>query len=216
MTSDKKYNIILVDDHPYLRDGVRIDIQSDPSFEVIGEFSETRQLLNNDRKLHPDVIILDINLPGLNGIVSCERLRKKYENCKVVALTQYPDLQKELIKAGFDGYVVKTKSEVLLEAIHCVLGGRKFFHDCKQKNVTADPDDRDSFRNIGKLTEREEEIAQYIANDLSNREIAETLRISENTVKTHRKHIIEKLKQNKPHKIKLLLEEHGLDAKNKL
>jgi DNA-binding NarL/FixJ family response regulator len=215
MTSDVKYKLILVDDHPFFRDGVRVHLQSDSRFEIIGEFSETRQLLNSERNLRPDLIVLDINLPGMDGIVSCELLKKKYQHCKILALTQYANLDAELMKAPFDGYVVKDKSDVLIEAIHCVLGGKKYFQDSRPKYPTENTitDNKDMFLKIKKLTTREIEVMQYVARDYSNKEISNLLFLSEETIKTHRKHFIQKTGVKKRSEIERLLNEYGLNLR---
>lgn len=195
MTTDRKYKFIVIDDHPFIRDGVINFIKADGRFEFIGEFGDTRSLINAIFDGWPDVIILDLNLPGIDGEKSCPLLKQKFPGCKIVAFTHYEGRGKELEKIGFDGYIVKSEKDSLIEVLLKVLEGEKYFKS-SDNNSSRDLEkfDRlDSFLKVKKLTVREIEVAGYLVQDFSNREISEKMIISESTVETHRKHIKEKL-----------------------
>jgi len=195
MSIKEKYKFIVIDDHPLIRDGIVNFIGANENFEFIGEFSDTRSVLNSFFPGRPDVIILDLNLPGIDGEKSCPLLKQKFPKCKIVAFTHYEGRGKELRESGFDGYVVKSERDLLIEALLTVLDGREYF---KNNNAIADIiptalNKIDSYLKIKSLTPREIEVAKYIIQDFSNREIGEKISIAESTVETHRKHIKEKL-----------------------
>lgn len=212
MITDKKYKFIIIDDHPFIRDGIINFINAHESFECIGEFNDTRSVLNSNFSGRPDAIILDLNLPGIDGEKSCPLLKKKFPDCKIVAFTQYEGREKELSKMGFDGYIIKSERDSLIEALICVLKGEKYFKN-SNKTFTGDPgssDKLDDFLRIRQLTPREMEVAKYIVQDFSNKEIGEKIFITESTVETHRKHIKEKLKARNKRELYAILRSYEL------
>lgn len=212
MITNRKYKFIIIDDHPFIRDGIRNYVNAHESFEFIGEFSETRSVINSSFAGKPDIIILDLNLPGIDGEKSCELLKKKFSSCKVVAFTQYKGREKELNKLGFDGYLVKSETDSLIEALLSVMKGEKYFKHHDKASVDGDAaSDKDDFLKIKQLTPRELEVAKYIVQDFSNREIGERIFISESTVETHRKHIKEKLKVKNKHELYTVLRSYNFD-----
>lgn len=195
MNTERRYKFIVIDDHPFLRDGIINFIKAHKEFEFIGEFGDTRSVINSGFSDKPDVIILDLNLPGLDGEKSCGLLKQKFSGCKIIAFTLYEGRDKELEKLGFDGYIVKSEKDSLIEALTSVLNGTKYFkHETKTAVHSSQKFNAlDDFLKIKDLTPREVEIAKHLLDDFSNREIGEKLTISESTVETHRKHIKEKL-----------------------
>jgi len=207
MTTDGKYTFIIIDDHPLIRDGIKNFLAADDSFAFIGEFPDTRSVLNSTFAGKPDVIILDLSLPGIDGEKSFPLLKRKYPECKIVAFTQHEGLGKELKALGFDGYITKNERDLLADALYAVLKGDKYFPDnAKNTAVTyADPDKMDAWSKIRQLTRRELEVAKYMKEGYTNREAAEQLFISEHTVETHRKHIKEKLGVKSKRELQVIL-----------
>ncbi len=207
MTTEKKYQFIIIDDHPFIRDGIINFISADSRFEAIGEFADTRSVLNSTFNGRPDVIILDLNLPGIDGERSYPLLKNKFPDCKIVAFTQYEGRDKELSRLGFDGYIVKSEKDSLLDALISVLNGFKYFNSNDKINsgIPVLSDKMDNFLKVKLLTKREIEIAKYIIQDFSNKEIGEKIFISESTVETHRKHIKEKLKAKNKRELTAIL-----------
>lgn len=212
MNTDEKYRYIIVDDHPFFRDGVKNFLKVYSRFELIGEFSETRSILNSEENISPDFILLDLNIRGLDGRASCELLKRKYPNCKIIALTQYQDLHKALKDHHFDGYIEKQYSEVLVEAIDKVLSGETYFVKISDGKNTGAPknDALDEYLKVVNLSSREIEIIKLVVNGFSNPEIAEKLFISEFTVKTHRKNIYQKTNVNNVADLIKLVNKHGI------
>ncbi|MEP6677567.1 MAG: response regulator transcription factor [Ferruginibacter sp.] len=195
MTTDNIYKFIVVEDHPLTRDGIVNYVKAHERFEHIGEFGDTRSVLNSTFSGRPDLIILDLNLPGIDGERSCAILKQKFPTCKIVACTNYPRTIKELKALGFDGYISKTEKEFFIDVLLKVLKGEKFYllNEKKQFADHSKFEELDKFLKVKELTSREIEVAKLLMQDFSNREIGENLIISESTVETHRKHIKQKL-----------------------
>jgi DNA-binding NarL/FixJ family response regulator len=210
MTIEKKKSYIIIDDHPFFRDGVKNYLDLNSPFECIGEFSQTRPLINSETYMRPDFILLDLNLPGLGGEISCSRLKEKFPLCKIIALTQYSNLQETLMKLEFDGYIEKDNSNDLLDAIKIVLEGNTYFprnHEATEsRDLSEDPSDSFSKRN--KPSKRELEIMGYVIEGLSNPQIAKKLFLSEYTVKTHRKNFYQKTGVRKIRDLIKFMESH--------
>ncbi len=214
MTTEKKYQFIIIDDHPFIRDGIINFISADDRFEAIGEFADTRSVLNSSFNGRPDVIILDLNLPGMDGERSYPLLKNKFPACKIVAFTQYEGRDKELSRLGFDGYIVKSEKDSLLEALISVLNGFKYFKNDDKNNADKFvlSEEMDNFLRVKQLTKRELEIARYMMQDFSNKEIGEKIFISESTVETHRKHIKEKLKAKNKRELHAILRGYDFNS----
>jgi len=208
MTTNHAARYIIIDDHPFFRDGVRNFLAIHSPYECIGEFPETRYLLNSDHTLLPDFILLDINIPNLEGKMSCGLLKKKYTACKIIALTQYADLGDTLKSFHFDGYVEKDNTEGLLDAIDTVLKGAAYFVK-NEKKKSATPFEDDFLKIHNDVSKREVEIMRYVEKGYSSAEIAQKLHISENTVKTHRRNFKQKIGKKGP-EMKELLRRSGL------
>jgi len=193
MTTDKKYRYVIIDDHSLIWRGVKDVLQHYPQYELIGEYPDTSHL-NSRSGIRPDFILLDINLPGRNGLDSCADLKGEFPSCKIIALTQLSGMKKTLVKVGFDGYVEKGNADVLVTAIETVLNGGTYFETPAAKRAPLQPmeEDLQKYRN---LTDREPQVAWYISDGYSNPELAKLLHVSELTIKVHRKNIYNKLGQ---------------------
>ncbi len=204
---DKKIAALIVDDHPVFRQGLRDVLSSEPDIAVVGEGENGQQALDQARQLKPDVIILDINLPDINGLQVTRQLRTERHPAAVVMLTAYDDAEQILhaFKAGGAAYCPKDVAPLkLLQVIrqvaqgHFVAGDQVFDHEGlqawlekgMQKAGRATDDARDMF---SPLSPREMEILQYVTRGLSNKEIAYSLGISQQTVKNHMTAILHKL-----------------------
>lgn len=195
MITENKYTFIIIDDHPLIRDGVINFIKAQRKFECIGEFENTRAVINSNFSGKPDIIILDLNLGNIDGEKMFPFLKQKFPASKIIAYTQYEGREKELEKIGFDGYMVKSEKESLIDVMLTVLEGKKYFKSSNNSSIYHSEkfNEMDDFLKMKELTPRETEIAKYLMQGFSNREIAERIIISESTVETHRKHIKEKL-----------------------
>jgi DNA-binding NarL/FixJ family response regulator len=187
--------IAILDDHQIVIDGLRLLLENQSHFEIVGQFNRGQELLDALAVLNADIVITDILMPEMDGLEVAMRLKDQFPDIKVIALSmngEGPLAEKMIEQAEVAGYVLKTtnKSE-LTEAIESVYAGDTFY----AKEIL---DELNSFRKIKQenesinLTIREIEIIQCIASDLTNKQIADQLFISERTVETHRKNIFRK------------------------
>ncbi|MBG9447418.1 response regulator [Cytobacillus firmus] len=188
--------VLLVDDHTVLRDGIRsiLDLESD--IQVAGEAVSGDEVLKKVEEYRPDCILMDINLPGKNGIEVTSLVKSQYPNCRVLVLTMFEDDEylMEALRAGADGYLLKdSSSEQVVAAIRMVSQGDSVIHPRMTKKLITYHQQTKSESNENTLTEREKEILFELVKGLSNKEIAEALFISDKTVKIHINKIFKKL-----------------------
>ncbi|MBG9451214.1 LuxR family transcriptional regulator [Cytobacillus firmus] len=188
--------VLLVDDHTVLRDGIRsiLDLESD--IQVAGEAVSGNEVLIKVEEYRPDCILMDINLPGKNGIEVTSLVKSQYPNCRVLVLTMFEDDEylMEALRAGADGYLLKdSSSEQVVAAIRMVSQGDSVIHPRMTKKLITYHQQTKSESNENTLTEREKEILFELVKGLSNKEIAEALFISDKTVKIHINKIFKKL-----------------------
>lgn len=191
-----KIKILIVDDHAIMREGIRalLDLQED--IEVVGEACDGNEAIDKARELGPDVAIMDIAMPGMDGLEATRRMRKKNPNLRVLVLTQYDNREYILsvIKAGASGYVPKRAlSSELVTAIHAVHNGESFLYPSAASALIEDYLQHVDEEPYDRLTQREREILKLIADGNTSREIADKLFISLKTVQGHRTKIMEKL-----------------------
>jgi DNA-binding NarL/FixJ family response regulator len=192
-----RIKILVVDDHAVMRDGIRALLGLNDDIEVVGEASEGKEAVEKAEELMPDVVIMDIAMPGMDGLEATRRIRKKNSKIKVLVLTQHDNKEYILsvIKAGASGYVPKRAlGSELVSAIRAVQQGHSFLYpsaaaalieDYLQQAGEEDPYDQ--------LTAREREILKLIAEGHTSRKIADMLFLSQKTILGHRAKIMEKL-----------------------
>jgi len=192
-----KIKVLLVDDHAIMRDGIKALLSIHDDIEIVGEASEGKEAIEIAQELMPDVVVMDIAMPGMDGLEATRRLTKRSPRIKVLVLTQYDNREYilSIIKVGAAGYVPKKAlGSELVSAIRAVCRGDSFLYpsaakalieDYRQQAKKGDPYDS--------LTGREREILKLIAEGHTSREIADALFISLKTVHGHRTKIMEKL-----------------------
>jgi two-component system response regulator NreC len=193
--------ILLVDDHAVVRAGLRMLLGADPELQIVGEAENGAQALRLTDELAPDVVLMDISMPDMNGIEATRKIKEQNPNVVVLALTMHEDDQYffEMLAAGASGYVPKRAApNDLLSAIYAVHGGGVFLFPSVARSLVQDYLQRsaragDAGRSFDALTEREREVVALIAQGLSNQEIADQLVISAKTVNRHRENIMAKL-----------------------
>lgn len=192
-----KTKVMIADDHSLIREGIKQLLEFDGSIEVIGEASNGVECLEKLEVLSPDVLLLDINMPEMNGIDVLKQLKESESDVKVLILTVHNELE-YLLKAidiGVDGYILKdSESSELKKAIDIICKGENYIQPSlipALNNQLANRDiDKDK---IDLLTSREFEVLIQVANGMSNKEIATNLNISERTVKNHISNIFKKI-----------------------
>lgn len=193
--SSKKIRILLADDHTILRKGVRMLIDSQPDMEVVSEAKTGREAVEQARKLKPDIVIMDVSMPELNGIEGTRQICDELPHTKVLALSMHKDsvYVREILRAGARGYLLKDdEDDDLLKAIRVVYRGEAFLSPAISDAVLTDYR-RHVSNPVDLLTSREREILTLIAEGKTNKEIANALGLSVYTVESHRGSVMEKL-----------------------
>lgn len=195
-----KSKIVLAEDHTILREGLKSLLSSSQDFEVIGEAADGREAIRCVEKLKPDLILIDLSMPRMNGMEAIREIRRISKEVKILVLTVHKSEEYILatFKAGADGYVLKDAThEELLMAIKSVLKGRNYISpEISEKVLEGYLEGRKRLKSQTSwetLTSREREILKLIAEGYKNKEIAEELCISVKTVEKHRSNIMEKL-----------------------
>jgi DNA-binding NarL/FixJ family response regulator len=191
----KKIRILLADDHAVVRRGFRALLNAESDLEVIGEASNGLEAIEQALALQPDVVVMDVTMPNLNGIEATRRLAQQAARVRVLALSMHKDAVyvREILRAGARGYLLKDSPETdLLTAVRAVAKGEGYISPAVSDAVLTDY--RKHVTNpIDLLTSREREVLQRIAEGQTNKEIASALELSVYTVEAHRGRIMEKL-----------------------
>ena len=195
-----KIRVILAEDHTIVRQGLRSLLEQSDDIEVIAEAEDGREAVNKTEQLKPDIVLMDISMPILNGIEATRQIKKKFPDIKVLILTMHTTEEyiSQILHAGASGYLVKKSAHhELLSAIKAIQKGNSYLSPLVSKKVvdqylqkTQDDIKQDRYE---KLTTREREVLQLIAEGKANKEIAERLYLSVKTVETHKAHLMEKL-----------------------
>ena len=191
----KKIRVLLADDHKILRQGVRLLIDSQTDMEVVGEAKTGREAIEEARRLKPDVVVMDVSMPELNGIEGTRQICDEMKHTRVLALSMHKDAVyvREILRAGARGYLLKdSEDDDLVRAIRCVQRGEAFLSPAISDAVLNDY--RKHVSNpVDLLTSREREILTMVADGKTNKEIANALNLSVYTVESHRGSVMEKL-----------------------
>ncbi|MDD6334744.1 MAG: response regulator transcription factor [Clostridia bacterium] len=190
-------NVLLADDHRMIREGLKQLLEMDPGIEVVGEAGDGYECLNLANKTKPNIVLLDLNMPNLDGLQVLSIMKQQKMICKVIILTIHNEVD-YLIKAldnGCDGYVLKDSDfDTLKKAIYSVYSGDTYIEPSLMPLLNASLAERDVLKEkVSDLTKRELEVLKMIASGAFNKEIALTLNISERTVKNHVSNIFKKI-----------------------
>lgn len=194
-----KTKILLVDDHKILRDGICSLVKGYNDIEVIGEAPDGKTALQMVRELHPDLVIMDISMPDMNGIDATRKIRNEHPDIKVIALSMHHDKQfvAEIFRAGASGYLIKDSAfDELDHAIRVVMSGKTYINPQIASLVVESLVSNSSNpppHSFALLTEREREVLQLIAEGRSTKQIASDLSVSSKTVESHRRQVMGKL-----------------------
>ena len=194
----RKLRILLADDHETVREGLKVILNAQPDMEVVAEAADGRSAMAHARELRPDIVIMDVSMPGTGGLEATRALRASKPQTKVLMLTRHRDdgYVQELLRAGASGYVLKqSRAEEVLQAIRAVANDGTYIdpavagqlvHEVARRNAGADGP-------AASLTSREEEVLRAVAWGYSNKEIAAKLDVSVKTVETHKTNALQKL-----------------------
>lgn len=219
----QRIRILIVDDHAILRQALRHLLETHTDVEVVGDASNGREAVSAAEQLMPDVVLMDMIMPGLNGLEATRQIRKRVPKSRVLILTGYMEDEQIIsaLRAGASGYVVKrSDTEELLLGIHAVHRGNTYFSSAISQGDAVNQYLWQAKKEDGKvgydlLTSREREVLQLIAEGYSNQKIGEELFISVKTVEAHKAHIMSKLHaRNRTDLIRYALRKGlvGLDA----
>jgi two-component system, NarL family, response regulator NreC len=195
-----KTRILIADDHGIVRKGLRLQLEQQDQFQVVGEASDGREAVRMAEELSPDVVIMDIAMPNLNGIDAATQMVKRNPQIRVIMLSMHSDESylTRALSAGAKGYLLKETADIdLLRAVQAVAQGKVFFSPAIANTLLEDYmrqlQQRGLQDSYDLLTDREKEVLQLLAEGKSNKEVATTLDLSTYTVETHRTHIMQKL-----------------------
>ena len=229
----KQIDVLIVDDHPVFRQGLRDVLDTDEHIHVIGDAADGDVALKLAYKLTPDVILMDINLPTINGLQTTRNIKTQLPDIQIIMITGYDDYEQALhaLRAGASGYCAKDITpDVLIKAIHAAVNGRYLFDN---KEMTKEEVDQWAAQKIGRfsgqyaskspdsfvpLSPREMEILEHVTGGKSNKEIAADLGISHQTVKNHMTAILRKMQVDDRTQAAVYALQHGwvrLDNPNK-
>jgi len=196
----KPISVLLADDHNVVREGLRALLSAEPDIEIVGEAANGSQAVRLAKERQPGILIMDLAMPGLNGLEATRQILQELPSARIIILTSYGDDEyvKQMVEAGVAGYLKKqTAAQDLVKAIHEVHRGNVFFSPsvarrlCEQSRAKANLSGRPRSRN--QLTRRELQVLRLIAEGAANKQMAADLGISVKTVEKHRQHLMKKL-----------------------
>lgn len=194
-----KLRIMLADDHEMVREGLRLLVNSQPDMEVVGEADNGRAAVTLALSLRPDVIVMDVSMPELNGLKATAKLKEQAPELVILTLTRHSDSAylQQLLRAGISGYVLKqSASQELIQAIHAVAAGRTYLDSTITETFVSAARGRQAPRGLPAdtgLSQREQEVLQLVAWGYANKEIAARLDVSVKTVEAHKANAMEKM-----------------------
>ena len=189
--------VVLADDHQFLLDGIMTILKEMPSVEIVATAQNGFELMDVVARQKPELVILDLNMPGFDGLQCLKKIKNDFSETKVLILTNYsqPELVEDVKQIGADGYLIKNSSAAELKsAVTSVLSGGKYYPAANElKSVADDSYFFDEFLKKYQLTKREVEIIRMVCREMSTKEIATQLYLSELTINTHRRNVFRKL-----------------------
>jgi DNA-binding NarL/FixJ family response regulator len=191
----KRIRILLADDHAVVRQGFRMILAAHPDMEIVGEAGNGREAVELAERLKPEVVVMDVSMPELNGIEATRRLAASLPHTRVLALSMHKDsvYVREILRAGARGYLLKDSvADDLVSAVRAVASGEGYLSP-QVSNAVLDDYRRHVTNPIDLLTSREREVLQMLAEGKTNKEIAGVLNLSAYTVEAHRGRVMEKL-----------------------
>lgn len=199
--SDDRLRVVIADDHGVVRQGIRGVLEAIEGLDVAGEAADGDEALRMVRELEPDVVILDVNMPGRTGLEVATELREDANPVRVLILSMHddPEYVLQAVRSGADGYVLKDAAPAeLREAVQVVHEGREYFTARVTQQLSVglrqEIEEEQLRTRLESLTNRETEVLLHVAEGLTNREIGEKLEISPRTVETHRERLMDKLR----------------------
>ncbi|NIT58183.1 MAG: response regulator [Aliifodinibius sp.] len=190
--------ILLADDHDIVRDGIKMLLEDEVGFEITAEAENGKEAIEACKEYDIDLIVMDISMPEMNGIEATEKIKEKFPEIKVLALTMMDEDQhiRQMIEAGASGYILKSSDKIeLVDAITTILEGQHYFSDDATQSVMMDlvkGTTKQENSDPGNITDREKEVLELIVKQHTNQEIAEELYISTRTVDAHRRNLLQK------------------------
>lgn len=194
----QQIRVLIADDHELVRYALRSLLEDEPDLEVVGEAGDTETAVEMCETLKPDVVLLDLRMPGGGGVEVCRRVKSSSPETRVLVLTSFDEEDEVfgVLAAGACGYMLKdTRAERVVHAIRAVYDGQSVFDSAIADRLVAGRTQQNSVGDGEPLSEREMEVLQLMAQGMSNKEIGHALWIGETTVKTHVSHILRKLRQ---------------------
>jgi two-component system, NarL family, response regulator NreC len=211
--------VLIVDDHAIVRAGLRAVLKGEPGMELVGEATNGEEAIQISQVVNPDVIVLDLNMPGLSGIQVTRLIKQEQPEVRILILTVHEDeaLLREAIRAGASGYIIKHAAEnELISAIHSVMLDDIYIHPKMIRAILAEPEGQKliAASPVEMLTPRETDVLLLIVQGYTNRQIAEELSLSVRTVEGHRSNLTEKLGLHSRVELVRYAREHGLTNRN--
>jgi len=187
--------LIITDDHPIVRDGIKAILSAEKDIQIVAYVKNGEELLQVLEKTKTDVILMDINMPGMNGIDATRNVKEKYPNIKILCFSQYDDKRfvRQVLKRGANGYLLKiSAADELAQAIRTIVKGDLYLSE-ELPDISNESRKKQSKYSTIKITSRERDILNEICQEKNNHEIATSLMITHNTVETHRANLLLKV-----------------------
>lgn len=207
-----KTRILIADDHPFIRTGIKGELARHEEFEVVAEAETTNQVMEYIGKLPVDVVLLDINMPGVKSIEVVRTIRKNYPQVKTIILTVHSDkgMVLSMLKAGADGYALKDENpNNVLEAVRSVMNGKNWISPSVASYLIGEIGGKSASGGDSLLSERESTVVRLICDGMTTCQIAEQIKKSERTVETHISNIYAKLGVNSRQKVVCWAKDNG-------
>ncbi|NTW28790.1 MAG: response regulator transcription factor [Coriobacteriia bacterium] len=194
----EQISVLIADDHELVRYALRTLLESEADIAVAGEAADTQSVIDECTKLRPDVVLLDLRMPGAGGVEACRSILQASPESRVLVLTSFDDDDEVfgVLSAGASGYILKgTRPERIVRAIRAVADGQSVFDSNVATRIISGRTQKGAEGETDSLSERELQVLQLMAKGMSNKDIGRALWIGETTVKTHVSHILRKLRQ---------------------